>query len=73
MRDALAARDFATVQTIGHNCKGTGVGYGFPNISSLGSAIEAAAKALDADRLDRSLRELESCILAASATVLQAS
>ena len=72
MRDALAASDFATVQTIGHNCKGTGVGYGFPDISSLGSAIEAAARNLNSDKLQESLREFERYILAASASALQA-
>jgi hypothetical protein len=73
MRDALASSDFATVQTIGHNCKGTGTGYGFPDISSVGSAIETAAKALHADEVEDSLREFERCILAASASALQAS
>jgi hypothetical protein len=72
MRNALAASDFATVQTIGHNCKGTGVGYGFPDISSVGSAIEAAARVLDAEELEDSFREFERCILAASASALQA-
>jgi hypothetical protein len=73
MRDALASSDFATVQTIGHNCKGIGVGYGFPDISSAGSAIEAAAKVLNADEVEESLREFERSMLAASAGALQAS
>ena len=72
MRDALASSDFVTVQTIGHNCKGTGAGYGFPDISSVGAAIEVAAKVLNADELEGALREFERCILAASATALQA-
>jgi hypothetical protein len=72
MRDALASSDFATVQTIGHNCKGIGVGYGFPEISSVGAAIEASAKILNADELEESLWEFERCILAASASALQA-
>jgi hypothetical protein len=73
MRDALASSDFPTVQTIGHNCKGIGVGYGFPDISSVGAAIEVAAKVLNADELEGALREFERCILAASASALQAS
>ncbi len=72
MRDALASSDFAAVQTIGHNCKGTGVGYGFPDISRLGSAIEAAARVSDAGELEESLSEFERCILVASASALQA-
>jgi len=73
MRDALAAGDFATVQTIGHNCKGTGTGYGFPDITSVSAAIEAAAKILNAVELEQSLREFERCILAASPSALQTS
>jgi CheY-like chemotaxis protein len=69
MRVALAARDFKTVQSIGHNCKGTGTGYGFPEISKLGSAIESEAKALDPDQLQESLTQFESCLEAASASV----
>jgi len=65
MRDALAARDFAAIQTIGHNCKGIGTGYGFPDISQLGAAIEKGAKALDADELKESIREFECHIQAA--------
>jgi hypothetical protein len=71
MRNALASSDFATVQTIGHNCKGTGVGYGFPDISSLGSAIEAAARVSNPGELEQFLSEFERCILASSASALQ--
>ena len=39
MRIALGAGDFATVETIAHNCKGTGAGYGFPDISRLGAVL----------------------------------
>jgi CheY-like chemotaxis protein len=67
MRDALAARDFATIQAIGHNCKGTGAGFGFADISHVGSAVEIAAKAGDAHGLEESIRQFEHCILAASA------
>ena len=67
MRAALAARDFATLQAIGHNCKGTGAGFGFADISDVGSAVEIAAKACDADGLEESIRQFEHCILAASA------
>src|SRR5260370_21925476 len=62
LRDALAARDFTTVQTIGHNCKGTGLGYGFPEISSIGSVIEAAARAQDVERVMQSIAQFELCI-----------
>ena len=68
MRDALAAGDFAVIQSIGHNCKGIGTGYGFPDISNLGSTIEKAAKAFDAGVLEGSIREFERSIAAAAAS-----
>jgi hypothetical protein len=66
MRDALVAKDFVTIQAIGHNCKGTGAGYGFPDIGTAGSAIEKAARALDSDGLREALGRFEQSILAAS-------
>jgi PAS domain S-box-containing protein len=65
MRDALAAGDFASIQAIGHNCKGTGAGYGFPDISTIGSSIEQAAKASSADQLEEALGRFEQCLAVA--------
>ncbi len=67
MRDALAAGDFGTIQSIAHNCKGIGTGYGFPDITNLGAAIERAAKALDAEELTESLGEFDCHLQAVSA------
>ena len=66
MREALSAGDFLVIQAIGHNCKGIGMGYGFPDITNLGSAIEKAAKTLDADELQESIREFERHVQAAA-------
>lgn len=66
MRAALAAGDLKLIQTIGHNCKGIGKGYGFPEISSIGAAIEQAAKALDAKQLEDNIRDFENSLLTAS-------
>jgi signal transduction histidine kinase/CheY-like chemotaxis protein len=41
---ALAESDFATIQRLGHNLKGTGAGYGFAEITEFGADIERAAK-----------------------------
>ena len=62
MRDALQAGEFRVIQKIAHNCKGIGKGYGFPEISRLGAAIEKAAKALDVASLGTGLDGLERCI-----------
>jgi PAS domain S-box-containing protein len=66
MRAALTARDFATIQNIGHNCKGIGAGYGFPEFTSAGSTVECAARALDIVEVEKSIREFAGCVDAAS-------
>jgi CheY-like chemotaxis protein len=62
MKNALLTRDFATIQHIGHNCKGIGKGYGFPEISTAGSNLECAARALDFVDVEKSIVEFEKCI-----------
>jgi len=59
VRNALSAGDFALIQSVGHNCKGIGTGYGCSEISSLGLAIENAARTLDENRLVDCLERLE--------------
>jgi signal transduction histidine kinase/DNA-binding NarL/FixJ family response regulator len=59
MQSALAAGDFAAIRTIAHNCKGTGTGYGFPEISSLGTQLCSAAKALDTEQVQQFLGDFE--------------
>ncbi len=67
MRTALAAANYAVIQSIGHNCKGTGKGFGFPEITVLGLNIEQAAKASDADRVRDCIDNLERFVTSASA------
>jgi hypothetical protein len=62
MNEALAKRDFAAIQVVGHNCKGIGTGYGFPDISSAGSAIEIAARAQNIGEVEKCIREFERCV-----------
>ena len=47
--EALAAGDFETLRVIGHSMKGSGGGYGFDALSDLGSQIEQAALARNAE------------------------
>jgi signal transduction histidine kinase/CheY-like chemotaxis protein len=46
---ALAHTDFDTIRSLGHNMKGTGTSFGFPQISDMGDKLERAAKQQDAD------------------------
>ena len=59
---AFYKQDFPACQTIGHKCKGTGNGYGFPEITRLGAAIEQAARALDAIALKDAISCYEACL-----------
>lgn len=49
--EALERRDFRSIETLGHNLRGNGISYGFPEISTIGEALEEAAKARRADRV----------------------
>jgi HPt (histidine-containing phosphotransfer) domain-containing protein len=51
LRDALARRDCAPIQSTGHSLKGVGGGYGFAELSTIGAEIEIAAKAGNLDAL----------------------
>lgn len=62
LRRSLATEEFDSIEVCGHNMKGTGLGYGFPVASSIGAAIESAAKARDGAALERLARELEAFV-----------
>jgi histidine phosphotransfer protein HptB len=59
LRIAVAAQDFATLQTLGHRMKGDGGGYGFDAISTIGARLEAAAKRQDLPPIEQHIVELE--------------
>jgi HPt (histidine-containing phosphotransfer) domain-containing protein len=43
VRSALATSDYETIRRIGHDLKGAGEGFGFPELSAFGAALERAA------------------------------
>ena len=59
MRNALTAGDMEALRICGHSMKGTGGGYGFDEISTIGSAIEQAAIAGDKDKIAEMTDRLE--------------
>lgn len=65
LQNALAVKDFALIQHIGHNAKGIGTGYGFPEISRAGSTIEIAARALNGNEVEKAIHQFVICIQAA--------
>lgn len=48
IRGALAGADFEAIRVAAHGMKGAGGGYGFPEISRLGAAMEEGARRRDA-------------------------
>ncbi len=58
MQAALAAGDMDTVRLLGHRMKGTGLSYGFGELSRLGGSIEAAALAKDRQSAARDVQLL---------------
>jgi signal transduction histidine kinase/CheY-like chemotaxis protein/HPt (histidine-containing phosphotransfer) domain-containing protein len=57
-RQALANQDFDSIRMLGHNLKGTGAGYGFAELTSIGAAIEKSAVARDVPGLSAKVDEL---------------
>ncbi len=58
LHEALKQFHFQTIETLGHNMKGIGAGYGFEDISTLGARIERAAKIKDAETIQACAEEL---------------
>jgi CheY-like chemotaxis protein len=56
--DALRTQDYSKIRFIGHDLKGSGGGYGFDEISSLGKFIEEAAKRSDGEEIGKHVSAL---------------
>jgi HPt (histidine-containing phosphotransfer) domain-containing protein len=61
-RQALIEEDFETIRMLGHKLKGTGAGYGFEELTSLGGQIEKAATSRDAARVRMGVDALASYV-----------
>jgi HPt (histidine-containing phosphotransfer) domain-containing protein len=59
IRAALAGADFETIRGAAHRMKGSGGGYGFPEISRLGAAMEEGARQRDAASIGELVANLE--------------
>lgn len=59
IRVALAAADYETIRRIGHDLKGAGEGFGFPELSAFGAALEGAATAHNERALGEQLAAVE--------------
>jgi HPt (histidine-containing phosphotransfer) domain-containing protein len=59
IRRALAGADFEAIRIAAHGMKGAGGGYGFPEISRLGAAMEESAQRGDAAVIGALVASLE--------------
>jgi HPt (histidine-containing phosphotransfer) domain-containing protein len=59
MTGLLAVSDFKSLAVLGHNLKGTGAPYGFPELTRIGAALEDSAKQTDPGALSTQLAELK--------------
>ena len=59
IRAALAGADFEAIRGSAHGMKGAGGGYGFPEISRLGAALEEGARQRDAAAITALVANLE--------------
>jgi HPt (histidine-containing phosphotransfer) domain-containing protein len=66
LRAALEATDYEAVRRLGHDLKGAGAGFGFPELTLIGGQLEGAAKRADAasirsqvDAMERYLTQLQ--------------
>jgi HPt (histidine-containing phosphotransfer) domain-containing protein len=59
IRAALAGADFEAIRVAAHGMKGSGGGYGFPEISRLGAAMEEGARLRDAAAITALVTNLE--------------
>lgn len=58
MRNAAAADDYEAVRVLGHSMKGSGGGYGFDDVSTIGAALEQAAKRQDRPAIGAEVEKL---------------
>jgi HPt (histidine-containing phosphotransfer) domain-containing protein len=62
LRALLERGDFSTIERRGHNMKGSGTTYGFPEISLIGERIEASARSKRREETATAISELETCV-----------
>ncbi len=58
LTEFLQVADFTEIRMIGHSMKGAGGGYGFDEITEIGSAIEQAALQEDAAAVQSGIEQL---------------
>jgi HPt (histidine-containing phosphotransfer) domain-containing protein len=63
-RESLKSRNYDVIQTIGHNLKGNGISFGFPELSTLGEEMENSAKESNSFELEDLINRFEQWVTA---------
>ena len=58
LESALKEKDFEKLRSVGHNLKGVGGGYGFPDMSMMGAEIEEGAKENNMEKVSENVQKL---------------
>ncbi len=69
MQTLLEQQDFERLRVFGHNLKGTGTSYGFPEVTRIGAELETAAREQDAELAREQLLRLSASLQRASEQV----
>ncbi len=72
LRAALASSDHLEIRRIGHNLKGVGSSFGFPDLTDLGARLENAARADDPNAMRKLIDELDAYVTRVQAGALPA-
>ena len=64
LREALRSRDYETIRRLGHDLKGAGEGFGFPELSVIGAQLEGCARTRDADTITQQIEAMEAFLAA---------
>jgi HPt (histidine-containing phosphotransfer) domain-containing protein len=62
LKTALAAGEYESARRLGHQMKGTGKPYGYPELTQIGRAIEWAASKRSDPELESRIQRLEACL-----------
>ena len=62
MTEMLMAADFRRLGVVAHNLKGSGLSYGFPELTRLGRELEQSAASADTDSVCELLEQFDECL-----------
>lgn len=69
IRAALERGDYQTISRLGHNMRGNGASYGFPDLGALGERLETAAHQKNEDEVRKQLASLDDWIARVGSTL----